>query len=362
MTTKALAPTVQEAGSLAETRELMHRKLEGIVPDIEIETKVDLVFEINRLKHEKNAVILGHNYMEPALFHTVPDYVGDSLQLSRVAASTEAGTIIFCGVQFMAETAKVLSPSKNVLIPSEKAGCSLSEGITAEDMRNLKEAYPKAVTVTYVNTNADVKAESDYACTSGNAKAVVTHLLEKGHKQIVFVPDEFLAHNTANELGLKFIMASTAGGESDDEINDNEAVIIGWKAHCEVHELFTIEDVENARKQYPGVVILAHPECKPEVLEKCDIAGSTKAMVDYLRDKEAPCYLLLTECAMGDNMAIQFPEREMVRACSYRCEHMNIITLEDTLASLKNTQYKVELPDEIITNARKCIDRMISIG
>lgn len=346
-----------------ETLQRMRAKLAGIVPDPEIVLKSELAFQINQLKKEKNAVILGHNYMEPALYHSVPDYVGDSLELSRISAQTDADVIIFCGVQFMAETAKVLNPAKTVLLPAEKAGCSLAEGIAAEDVLALKAVYPGAPVVTYVNTYASVKAVSDYCCTSGNAAAVLRFLLNEGHKQIVFLPDEYLAKNTARDLGLDYVAApeTLEGAPEFAGVTPGQPTVIGWKSRCEVHELYKVEDVENARKQFPGVVILAHPECHPDVIAIVDYVGSTKGMIDYVRNVDAPRYLLMTECTMGDNIAAEFPHREMVRACSLRCKHMNTITLEQTLASLQNLQYPVELPGEIIEKARLPIDRMLAI-
>ena len=352
--------TIQDATSVAQTYERMKAKLGRIVPDFELQIKAGLAFRINQLKRERNAVILGHNYMEPALYHSVPDHVGDSLQLSQISARTDADIIVFCGVRFMGETAKVLNPGRIVLIPDKEAGCSLAEGITAEDVRRLKERYPGAPVVTYVNTYADVKAESDYCCTSGNADKVIRHILSEGHKRVIFLPDEFLARNTARQLGVPFVMTSLCGGD-DTELAKLDRAVIGWKARCEVHEKFTVEDVENARKQFPDVVILAHPECHPDVIERCDFAGSTKAMIDYVRDVDAPRYLLLTECSMADNLAADFPQREMVRLCSLRCEDMAIITLEATLESLEKTQYRIELPKEVIQRARLPIDRMITI-
>lgn len=354
---------VQEAGSVEETAARMRRKLAGIVPEVEITLKAEGVFRINQLKKVKNAVILGHNYMEPALFHSIPDYTGDSLELSRICVKTEADIIVFCGVKFMAETAKVLNPAKTVLIPSLEAGCSLSENITPAQVRRLKEIYPGAPVVTYVNTYAETKAESDYCCTSGNAGAVLKHLLQAGHDRIVFLPDEYLALNTARELGLAFVAAPK---DLDDAplnagVDPSRVSVIGWHAHCEVHEQFTVQDVENARKQFPGVVILAHPECPPAVVDMVDYTGSTKGMIEYVRTVDAARYLLLTECAMADNLAAEFPEREMVRACSYRCKHMNYITVEQTLAALEQIQYRVELPEDVIRRAKQPIDRMLEI-
>lgn len=341
----------------------MKAMLSGIVPEAELVLKSELAFRINRLKRERNAVILGHNYMEPALYHSVPDFVGDSLQLSRECIKTNADIIVFCGVLFMAETAKVLNPGKTVLIPAQNAGCSLAEGINVAHVRALKRIYPGAPVVSYVNTYAEVKAESDCCCTSGNADAVLRHYLEQGHDRIVFIPDEFLAHNTANELGIDF----TLPPESLEDAPENAGVkpgrptVIGWRAHCEVHEQFTVEDVLNVRRQFPDVVILAHPECPPAVIALCDVSGSTKAMCDYIRDVDAPRYFLMTECSMADNLAAEYPNREMVRLCSLRCKHMGFITLEQTADALEKTQYKVELPPDIIERARRPIERMLEI-
>lgn len=348
----------QDTVTLEETLDLMRTKLTGIVPDVEIELKAELAHKINQLKTEKNAVILGHNYMEPALFNSVPDYVGDSLELSRVSAETDADIIVFCGVQFMAETAKILNPNKTVLIPAQKAGCSLAEGISAQDVRDLKAAYPGVPVVTYINTYADVKAESDYCCTSGNAGNVVRHLLEEGHKHILFLPDEFLARNTAKEVGLDYIDPVVNAGVQS--LPDTPA-IIGWKARCEVHELFNVDDINNVRKQFPEASVIAHPECSPEVVEVSDYAGSTKQLIDYVQRVDAKQYLVLTECSMGDNIAAENPDKDMLRLCSFRCPYMNLITMEDTLAALEGIQYEVHLDADLIERARTPIDRMLSI-
>ena len=347
-----------EAISLDETLEFMRNKLTGIVPDVEIEIKAELAFKINQLKAEKNAVILGHNYMEPALFSSVPDYVGDSLELSRVSAETDADIIVFCGVQFMAETAKILNPNKTVLIPAQKAGCSLAEGITAQNVRDLKAAYPGVPVVTYINTYAEVKAESDYCCTSGNAGNVVRHLLKEGHKHVLFLPDEYLARNTATEVGIGYIAPVLDGTVQK---LPEESAIIGWDARCEVHELFNVEDINNVRKQFPDVSVIAHPECSPEVVEVSDFAGSTKQLIDYVQRVDAKQYLVLTECSMGDNIAAENPDKDMLRLCSFRCPHMNLITMEDTLAALELIQYEVHLDANLIKRARTPIDRMLSI-
>lgn len=350
---------IQEATSVEETAERMRQRLGKFLPEVEIVQKAEVAFEVNRIKRERNAVILGHNYMEPALYFSVPDYVGDSLELSRISAQTDADVIVFCGVQFMGETAKVLNPHKTVLVPAKKAGCSLAEGISAADVRQLREKFPEAPVVSYVNTYAEVKAESDYCCTSGNAEAVVRHLLDTGHGHIIFLPDEFLASNTARETGVPFVK----GWEEDSAqlAKEMDRAIIGWRARCEVHDLFNVEDVMSIRKQFPDATIIAHPECSPEVVEQVDISGSTKKMVEFVRASDKNQFMLFTECSMGDNIAAENPDKEMIRLCSHRCPYMALITLEDTLAALEQNQYQVELSNDIIERAKLPIDRMLSI-
>jgi quinolinate synthase len=324
--------------TVTEMYQQLKAKLHDIVPDVELRYKAELAVEINRLKVEKNAVILGHNYMEPALFHSIPDFVGDSLELSRKAAQTDKDIIIFCGVKFMAETAKILNPTKTVLLPVKEAGCSLAASITAEDVRALKRQYRGVPVVTYVNTYADVKAESDICCTSGNAAAVVNSF---DTDTLIFLPDEFLAKNVARETGKK---------------------LIHWQGRCEVHEKFTVQDIRDIRQQFPDVAILAHPECSPEVTTASDFTGSTSAMIRYVQQTQANRYLLLTECAMGDNVAGANPHKEMLRLCSVRCPHMNQITLEDTLSALQNIQYVIDVPEDIRLRAARAVERMIAIG
>src|SRR5712664_3179899 len=335
----------------------MKAKLANVVPDFELKIKAELAAEINSLKAEKNAVILGHNYMEPALFYSIPDFVGDSLELARRAARTDRDVIVFCGVRFMAETAKILNPGKTVLLPSEKAGCSLAASITAADVRDLKRRFPGVPVVTYVNTYADVKAESDICCTSSNARAVVESL---NTETVIFIPDEYLARNVAKETGRHIIfpakeLHSASGSELDYQM-------IGWRGRCEVHEKFTLADITDIRKQFPDVAILAHQECSPEVVAASDYSGSTNSMIKFVEQTKAPRYLLLTECSMGENIAAANPDKEMLRLCSVRCPHMNQITLEDTLASLQKNQYVIEIPEEIRSRAARAVERMIAIG
>ena len=353
---------IRNAASAEETYERMKAKLSGVVPDFELRHKAELAFKINRLKRKRNAVILAHNYMEPALYHSVADYQGDSLELARISAESDADTIVFCGVKFMAETAKILSPTRTVLLPALNAGCSLAASITGDDVRRLKEQSPGVPVVSYVNTYADVKAETDICCTSSNAARVVQYLAAKGHKRIIFLPDEYLAKNVAIETGIPIIFPSLPGYQKSDDPENLERALIGWHGRCEVHEKFTVDDINNVRRQFPDTVILAHPECSPDVVAASDFSGSTKAMIDYVRNVAAPRYLLLTECAMGDNVAAENPEREMLRLCSVRCPHMNLITLEDTLAALEKNQYEIVLPEDIINRARASLDRMLEIG
>lgn len=335
----------------------LKQKIGHYTPDIELRIKAKLAYEVNQLKKERNAIILGHNYMEPALFHSVPDVTGDSLYLSRQAAATDKDIIVFCGVRFMAETAKILNPSKTVLIPALPAGCSLAASITAADVRRLKARFPGVPVVTYVNTYADVKAESDICCTSSNAAAVVESLKSDS---VIFIPDEYLAANVARETGKHIIFPSK--GKNGDLDSSIDVQMVGWHGRCEVHEKFTVEDISNIRADHPGVLILAHPECSPEVVEAADYSGSTTAMIRHIETSDAPEYLLLTECAMGDNVAAAYPEKNMLRLCSVRCPHMNQIQLEHTRDALKYTQYIVEVPEEIRARAYRSVERMLAIG
>ncbi len=258
--------------------------LADVVPDFELKLKADLAAEINRLKVERNAVILGHNYMEPALFHSIPDYVGDSLDLARRAATTDKDT----------------------------------------DVRELKQKFPGVPVVTYVNTYADVKAESDICCTSSNAAAVVESL---NAETVIFLPDEYLARNVAKETGRHIIFPTKDPQSASDSELDYQ--MIGWRGRCEVHEKFTLADITDIRKQFPDVAILAHQECSPEVVAASDYSGSTNSMIKFVEQTKAPRYLLLTECSMGENIAAANPDKEMLRLCSVRCPHMNQITLDN---------------------------------
>jgi quinolinate synthase len=375
-----------QATSVQEMYHKMREKLADVVPDVELQIKAEIAYEINRLKVEKNAVILGHNYMEPALFATIPDYVGDSLMLSRKAAQTDKDIIVFCGVEFMAETAKILNPDKTVLLPAAKAGCSLAESITAEDVRWLRRQYPGVPVVTYINTYADVKAESDICVTSGNAVDVVKGLESD---TVIFLPDEYLAKNVARETGKQIILptrtenvqtkaqamahaASAIGakrvavhGEKQPNIeltSPADFQMVGWHGRCEVHDKFTVSDIEAVRAQFPDVVIVSHPECSPEVVAASDFAGSTQAMINFVQQTTAPRYLMLTECSMGDNIAAANPHKEMLRLCSVRCPHMNQITMEDTLDALRYNQYEINVPEDVRIRAVRAVERMLAFG
>ena len=351
---------MNKTATVADLYETLREKLADTVPEVELRVKAELAYEINRLKEQRNAVILGHNYMEPALFHSIPDFTGDSLELCRKAAQTDKDIIVFCGVRFMAESAKILNPEKTVLIPSPKAGCSLAESITAEDVRALRRRFPGVPVVTYINTYADVKAESDICCTSGNAAKVVEAM---GGETVIFLPDEYLARNVAAETGKHIIFPSrTPHGQATREGSGLDYQMIGWRGRCEVHEQFTVEDIQTVRRQFPDVVVLAHPECSPEVCEASDFSGSTAAMIRYVQETRAPRYLLLTECSMGDNIAAANHDKELLRLCSHRCPHMQEITLEDTLASLRETRYVVDLDEDLRLRALGAVERMLEIG
>lgn len=345
-----------DQNSLLSTTEYLIKSLGKIVPEFELRQKAELAFEINQLKQEMNAVILGHNYMEPALFHSVPDIVGDSLELSRRAADTTADIIVFCGVEFMAETAKILNPEKLVLLPALKAGCSLAESITAEDVRQLKSEFPGVPVVTYINTYADVKAECDACCTSGNAKRVIESF---GENTIIFLPDEYLATNLAKETGKNIILANDLLGKKDKPKN---LQVIGWQGKCEVHDQFKVSDITMARKQFPTLKVLAHPECPPAVVEASDYSGSTTQMINYVqKDNGNGPFMLLTECSMADNIIAENPEKEILRLCSIRCPHMNQITLEGVLNSLQNREKQIDVPEEIRIKALKSVQRMLEL-
>ncbi|MEM6412239.1 MAG: quinolinate synthase NadA [Pseudomonadota bacterium] len=299
-----------------------------------------LVAGINRLKREKNAVILAHNYMTPDIFRLVGDFRGDSLQLAREAANVDADVIVQAGVHFMAETSKILAPNKTVLIPDTRAGCSLASSITGPDVALIKERYPGIPVVTYVNTTADVKAECHITCTSSNAAQVVEHIAaEFGTDRVILVPDQYLARNVAAMTDIK---------------------VMTWPGACEVHELFTADDLDQLREAHPGVVILAHPECPPDVLEAADYAGSTAALANYVSERGPAKVVLLTECSMSDNVAAENPGVEFVRPCNL-CPHMKRITMENIYDCLVNMEHEVTMDEDMRVRAKAAIDAMLAL-
>jgi quinolinate synthase len=314
----------------------IYPRVRHAIPEIEWPTFADDVDAIIELKKRRNAVILAHNYQTPEIFHGVSDIVGDSLALAREATQVEADVIVLAGVHFMAETAKLLNPSKTVLIPDLGAGCSLADSITPEDVRLLRQTYPGVPIVTYVNTSAAVKAESDICCTSGNAKAVVESL---GVDRVIMLPDEYLAKNIASQTHVK---------------------VITWKGHCEVHERFSAEEVRQLRENHPGVVVLAHPECPPEVVAEADFAGSTAAMASYVATRRPPRVMLLTECSMSDNIATEHPGLEFIRPCNL-CPHMKRITLGNIRHALETMRHEVTIEPEIAARARLAVERMLAV-
>ena len=315
-------------------------KVKSRVTPLEWRLQAPLIAAINALKREKNAVILAHNYMTPEIFHGVGDFVGDSLGLAREAARSDAWLIVQAGVHFMAETSKVLCPDKTVLIPDLQAGCSLAASITAADVRLIKQRYPGLPVVTYVNTTAEVKAETDICCTSANAVQVVEWAArEWGTDRVILLPDEFLARNVARQ---------TAVG------------IIAWQGRCEVHERFNAQDILDLKAAYPGAEVLAHPECPTEVLEVSDFAGSTAAMSDYVTRRKPRQVVLITECSMADNVACDAPETEFVRPCNL-CPHMKRITLQNIHEALLKEQYEVTVDPAVAARARLAVQRMIDM-
>jgi quinolinate synthase len=321
-----------------ETRPIFER-VSHVIPEVEWPVHAPYVAEINRLKRERNAVILAHNYQVPEIFHTVADIVGDSLGLAIEASRTGADVIVLCGVHFMAETAKLVNPDKTVLVPDLRAGCSLAESITAADVRLLREKYPGVPVVTYVNTSAAVKAETDVCVTSGNAVKIVNAL---GAKRVIFLPDEYLAKYVATQTDVE---------------------IIAWKGHCEVHERFTGDQIRAYREDDPTLVVLAHPECPPGVLAEADFVGSTQGMINYVARKreERPRVVMITECSMAANVSGNFPEIDFVRPCNL-CPHMKRNTLPKVLHSLQAMEYEVTVDESIAQRARRSVQKMLDLS
>jgi quinolinate synthase len=331
MTASTLTPDID-----AETTAIFER-VAHVIPRVEWPLHAPYVAAINRLKRERNAVILAHNYQVPEIYHTVADIVGDSLALAMQAATTDADVIVLCGVHFMAETAKLVNPQKTVLVPDLKAGCSLADSITAADVRLLRERYPDVPVVTYVNTSAEVKAEADVCVTSGNAVQIVNAL---GVPRVVFLPDEYLAKYVASQTSTE---------------------IIAWKGHCEVHARFTGADIRNYREEDPRLVVLAHPECPPDVLAEADYVGSTHGMSAYVSDHRNARVLMVTECSMADNVAGTYPDVEFVRPCNL-CPHMKRNTLPKILHSLETMTHEVTVDPAIAERARAAVDRMLAFS
>ena len=322
---------------VAAATQALYERVSRIIPSFEWPIHAPLVDAINRLKRERNAVILAHNYQTPEIFHCVADIVGDLLALAQRATETEADVIVLAGVHFMAETAKLLNPEKIVLIPDEAAGCSLADSITPEDVRLLRQAYPGVPVITYVNTSAAVKAECDICCTSGNAVKVVESL---GADRVIFLPDEYLASYVATQTKVQ---------------------IIKWQGHCEVHERFTGDEVRNYRKGFENLVVIAHPECPPDVLEAADFVGSTAQMISFVRDRRPAKVLMVTECSMSDNVAAEVKDVDFVRPCNL-CPHMKRITLSNIHRALQTLQPRVEVDPLIAERARLSVERMLAVG
>ena len=315
----------------------IYKKISSVVPEIEWKFHAPLIQKINKLKKNKNAVILAHNYQTPEIYYGVADISADSLALALEAAKTSANIIVLCGVHFMAETAKLINPQKKVLLPDMKAGCSLASSITGEDVRMLKEKYPGVPVVSYVNTSAEVKAESDICCTSANAIKVVESL---GVDKVIFLPDHYLANYVQKNTKVK---------------------IISWQGTCIVHEKFSAKEVEDIRKENPNIKIIAHPECPPDVISASDFAGSTSSMVKYVKENQPKKVLLVTECSMSDNVQVENPNVQFIRPCNL-CPHMKRISLNKIFDCLKNESNEIKISHNISEMARKSVQRMAEIG
>ncbi|RFF29469.1 quinolinate synthase NadA [Wenzhouxiangella sediminis] len=324
-----------------ERTDILHERVRDVVPEAEWPLHAPLIDAINRLKAERNAVILAHNYMTPEIFNCVGDITGDSLRLAQVAAEAEQDVIVQAGVHFMAETAKILSPEKTVLIPDLEAGCSLAASITGEDVRRIRAAYPDYPIVTYVNTSAEVKAESDICCTSSNAVPVVEAIARQwGSDTVIMIPDEYLAKNVASQTELR---------------------ILTWKGDCEVHEKFTRAEIEQLRAEHPDAMIITHPECPPEVLRAADFAGSTGAMSAFVAEHHPKKAILITECSMSDNVAVANPGTRFIRPCNL-CPHMKRITLAKIYESLRGMRFEIEVPSDVAVRARASLQAMLDLS
>jgi quinolinate synthase len=319
----------------AQTRSIYER-VQHVIPDVEWPIHAPLIAAINQLKQERNAVILAHNYQTPEVFYGIGDITGDSLALAQKGADVDADVIVMCGVRFMAETAKILSPEKTVLLPDMKAGCSLAASITGADVRRLREQYPGVPVVTYVNAYADVRAEADICCTSGNAVKIVESL---NTERVIFVPDGYLGRHVAEQTDVEIIL---------------------WEGACEVHERFTASELQDYRKDYPGIHVMAHPECPPDVLDEADFVGSTSGMIKHIGDTRPTRVVMVTECSMSDNVAVEYPDVDFIRPCNL-CPHMKRITLPKVLWTLRNMSPEIEVDPEIASRARQSLERMLSV-
>ena len=334
MQAQVTAP-LEYTDAIREMTAPIRARLTDVIPDVEWPLHAPYIARINELKAGRDAVILVHNYQTPEIFHGVADHSGDSLELARLGAHSSAGVILMCGVHFMAETAKILAPEKTVLIPDLEAGCSLAEAITGEDVRLLKQKYPGVPVVTYVNTSAEVKAESDICCTSANAVKIVESL---GVDRVIFLPDGYLGRYVASKTDVEIIL---------------------WEGSCEVHERFTADEIRAYRSSHSGIQVIAHPECPPDVLAEADFVGSTSAMIRYVGEHKPGRVVMITECSMSDNVAVEHPDVQFVRPCNL-CPHMKRITLPKILDSLETLQPRVEIPAEIAARARGAVERMLN--
>jgi quinolinate synthase len=315
----------------------IYERLKGVIPEVEWPTHAPVIAAINALKRERNAIILAHNYQTPEIYYGVADFTGDSLALAQQGARTDAAVIVMCGVRFMAETAKIMSPEKTVVLPDADAGCSLAASITGADVRRLKAQHPGVPVVCYVNAYADVRAESDICCTSANAVQVVESLATD---RVIFIPDGYLARYVASKTNVEVII---------------------WEGACEVHERFTAEEIRDYRKSQPGIHIMAHPECPPEVLRESDFVGSTSGMIRHIAEERPKQVVLITECSMSDNVAVEFPDVQFVRPCNL-CPHMKRITLPKIHRALQTLSPRIEVPADVAGRARLATERMLTVG
>jgi len=328
---------IETKAEIKKATDPIYQKVAKVIPEIEWSFHAPLIHKINMLKKEKNAVVLAHNYQTPEIFHGIADIAADSLALAIEAEKTNADIIVVCGVHFMAETAKLMNPKKKILLPDMEAGCSLASSITGKDVKMLKEKYPSVPVVTYVNTSAEVKAESDICCTSANAVRVVESL---GVNKVIFLPDQYLA---------KYVQTKT------------KVQIISWIGTCIVHERFSAQEIEDIRKQNPEISVLSHPECPPEVIAASDFTGSTTGMSNYVKKNQPKKVMLVTECSMSDNVQVNNPNVQFIKPCNL-CPHMKTITLPKVLECLEKETNEILIPEVISQKARKAVERMVAIG